>query len=125
MLTTSRAPRQGYKPTGVGLHLHDPAIITKHNPSGIRPATQHDIDHLQRVSIAYAHLVQYLSAFVPSLIQDAENIISGQPHPRMTEDELAAYMDIEDAKLPKRDLKADKVLEFTFLDHEGNHVSLG
>lgn len=105
--------------------IRDPKLITKFNPTGQRAATQADIDHLQRVSAAYSHLVPYLTALLPTLVGDARNIIAGLSiDPPMTDEELRAYMASEDASMPESwsGLADVNALGMTFLDHEGNLI---
>lgn len=104
--------------------IRDPSLITKHNPHGQRTITQADIDHLQRVSAAFAHVTPYLVAVAPSLIQDAQQIIAGlATDPPMTDDGMRAYMDAEDATMPQT-LADPFAVGLTFLDFEGNVIVL-
>jgi len=100
------------------LHIHDPTIITKHNPAGLRPATQSDIDHLQRVAAAFAHVTPYVMVCAPIMVQEAKDIIAGHALARMTEAEMTEYMLAEDERTGVD--KPAGAAGLTILDHQGN-----
>lgn len=102
------------------IYIHDPKLLSKENPDGRRHVTQDDVDALQRVSVAYAHLVSQLAAWLPMALADAANIVAGNPlmsDPAMSDDDLALYMELEDEIAG-----FTKTSGITFLDADGNLV---
>lgn len=91
-----------------------------------RPATQHDIDNLQRVSQAFAYLKSTINASIIMAMNNAEKIIAGEPLESMTDREMEVYMKVEDYRqelMGERPSKQSTVEGFTMLDQTGGYCS--
>lgn len=62
----------------------------------LRDATQDDLDQLQRIEIAFGHVITGLRALPNEIVREAQRIIADEPVPSMSDHEKTMIMHVED-----------------------------